>query len=164
MRNSGTRPLPAKLKANPDDIEVRSDLLYGAWLAGAALSGRHVDPPQAVSHVGRSFNLPHSEVHTVILPHAAAYNRAAAPDAMARAAAALSVSDAPLGIWELERSLGAPLTLKEIGMKEVDLDRAARLATERPYYNPRPIELGAIRALLDNAFHGRKPAEISGQD
>jgi len=53
---------------------------------------------------------------------------------------------------------------KEIGMKEVDLDRAARLATERPYYNPRPIEFRAIRALLDNAFHGRKPAEISGQD
>ena len=86
--------------------------------------------------LGGSFNLPHSEVHTVILPHAAAYNRAAAPDAMARVAAALSVPDAPLGIWELERSLGAPLTLKEIGMKEEDLDRAARLATEAPYYNP----------------------------
>jgi len=158
------RSLP-KLKANPDDIEVRSDLLYGAWLAGAALGAVGMSIHHKLCHtLGGSFNLPHSDVHTVILPHAAAYNRAAAPDAMARAAAALSVSDAPLGIWELEKSLGAPLTLKEIGMKEVDLDRAARLATERPYYNPRPIELGAIRALLDNAFHGRKPAEISGQD
>jgi maleylacetate reductase len=165
MAEEGIRALArslTKLKANPNDIDVRGELLYGAWLAGAALGAVGMSIHHKLCHtLGGSFNLPHSEVHTVILPHAAAYNRAAAPDAMAHVAAALSVPDAPLGIWELERSLGAPLTLKEIGMKEEDLDRAARLVTERPYYNPRPIEFGAIRALLDDAFHGRKPGEAT---
>jgi maleylacetate reductase len=155
------RSLP-KLNANPDDVDVRSDLLYGAWLAGAALGAVGMSIHHKLCHtLGGSFNLPHSEVHTVILPHATAYNRAAAPEAMTRIAAALGASDAATGIWELERSLGAPLTLKEIGMKEEDLDRAARLATERPYFNPRPVQYSAIRALLNNAFHGRKPTEMN---
>ena len=38
-----------------------------------------------------------------------------------------------------------------------DLDRAADIALRNPYYDPRPIEKTAIRALLDNAFHGLAP-------
>ena len=38
------------------------------------------------------------------------------------------------------QSLGAPLALKDIGMKEAELDRAAELATTAPYFNPRPID------------------------
>ena len=39
-----------------------------------------------------------------------------------------------------------------------DVDRAARLATENPYYNPRPVEYAGVRQLLENAFHGKRPA------
>ena len=49
------------------------------------------------------------------------------------------------------------LTLKEIGMLESDLDKAADIAAANPYSNPTPIERGAIRQLLENAFHGRRP-------
>jgi maleylacetate reductase len=42
-------------------------------------------------------------------------------------------------------------------MKAEDLDRAAQLATEHPYYNPRALDIRAIRALLEDAFHGRRP-------
>jgi alcohol dehydrogenase class IV len=151
------RSLP-KLARNPDELEVRSDLLYGAWLSGASLGAVGMSIHHKLCHtLGGSFNLAHSEVHTVILPHAVAYNRDAAPEAMARIAGALGTHDAATGIWDLEQALGAPLSLKQIGMKAQDLDRAAQLATERPYYNPRPIALDAIRALLDDAFHGRKP-------
>jgi maleylacetate reductase len=37
------------------------------------------------------------------------------------------------------------------------LDRAARLATENPYYNPRPIEYLGVRQLLENAYQGIRP-------
>jgi hypothetical protein len=51
--------------------------------------------------------------------------------------------------------------LAEIGMREADLERAADLAAEEPYPNPTPITRAGLRALLDDAFHGRRPV-ISG--
>jgi maleylacetate reductase len=55
------------------------------------------------------------------------------------------------------KSLGAPVALKDIGMPQAELDRAAELATQAPYFNPRPITRDGIRELLDGAFHGRRP-------
>ncbi len=107
--------------------------------------------------LGGTWNLPHAETHTVVLPHAAQYNAAAAPEAMGRVARALGVKDAARGLYDLAKSLGAPVALKAIGMPEGDLDRAAELATTSPYWNPRPIERAAIRALLDRAYHGTPP-------
>ena len=37
------------------------------------------------------------------------------------------------------------------------LDEAAAIAVAAPYWNPRPIEEAGIRALLDDAIHGRRP-------
>jgi maleylacetate reductase len=59
---------------------------------------------------------------------------------------------------ELARRLGAPVALKDIGMREEDLDRCADIASQNAYWNPRPIERDAIRALLNDAYHGRPPA------
>jgi maleylacetate reductase len=50
------------------------------------------------------------------------------------------------------------VALKDIGMPQEGLDRAAELAVANPYWNPRPIEREAVRALLDDAFFGRRPA------
>jgi maleylacetate reductase len=108
--------------------------------------------------LGGSYNLPHAETHTIVLPHALAYNAAAAPDAMARIARALGAQDAALGMYELARSLGAPVALRDIGMREEELDRCAEIASRNAYWNPRPIEQPAIRALLDDAWRGRPPA------
>ena len=61
------------------------------------------------------------------------------------------------GLFDLAESLGAPTSLKAIGMSEADLDEAADIATSAPYWNPRPIDKPSIRALLDDAYHGRRP-------
>ena len=108
--------------------------------------------------LGGSFNLPHADVHTVIIPHAAHYNRDAASDAMARLARALGTEDGPGALYDLAKAIGAKLALKDIGMAEGDLDRAADLATQNPYYNPRPVTREGVRALLEQAYHGRRPA------
>ena len=152
------RALP-RVVAAPGDTEAHSDALYGAWLAGTALGAVGMALHHKLCHtLGGSFGLPHAETHTIVLPHAAAYNRTAAPEAMARIARALGVADAPLGLQDLARAVGAKLALKDIGMREADLDRAADIAAANPYYNPRPVERAAIRRLLDDAFFGRNPA------
>ena len=151
------RALPPIMK-NPVDKSARSEALFGAWLCGMCLGAVGMALHHKLCHtLGGSFNLPHAETHTVVLPHAVAYNSSAAPDAMARVAHALGASNAAQGLFDLAKSLGAPTALGEIGMREADLDRAAELATVSPYWNPRPIERAGIRALLDDAFYGRRP-------
>ncbi len=44
-------------------------------------------------------------------------------------------------------------------MPESGLDQAAELATQNPYWNPRPFTREDIRALLDDAWHGRRPKD-----
>jgi alcohol dehydrogenase class IV len=144
---------------NPADKSARSDALFGAWLCGVCLGAVGMALHHKLCHtLGGSFNLPHAETHTIILPHAVAYNAPAVPDAMARVARALGTSSAAQGLFDLAKSLGAPTALKDLGMDESELDRAADLATASPYWNPRPIDRTAIRALLDDAFFGRRPA------
>ncbi|MBO9649713.1 MAG: maleylacetate reductase [Variovorax sp.] len=154
------RALPA-IRKQPDDIEARSDALYGAWLCGTVLGSVGMALHHKLCHtLGGSFNLPHAEVHTVVLPHAIAFNAEAAPRAMERIAKALGAASAPAGLQALARDNGAPVALKDIGMKAEDLDRAADIAVSNPYWNPRPFgpaERDAVRALLQRAFDGDPP-------
>ena len=161
MAEEGIRALAQSLPVvvkQPDDLEARAEALYGAWLAGSALGSVGMALHHKLCHtLGGSFNLPHAEVHTVIIPHATAYNSDAAPEAMARIARALGVSNPAQGLYDLARSLGAKTALKDIGMAAEDLDKAADIATQNPYYNPKPVTREGIRELLDNAYHGRRP-------
>ncbi|MDE2394100.1 MAG: maleylacetate reductase, partial [Burkholderiales bacterium] len=84
----------APLQADAQDLAARADALYGAWLCGTVLGSVAMGLHHKLCHtLGGSFNLPHAEVHTVILPHALAYNAPAAPQAMARIARALGAAD-----------------------------------------------------------------------
>ncbi len=161
MAEEGIRALAEglpRVKANPRDLDARSDCLYGAWLCGAVLGAVGMALHHKLCHtLGGTWNLPHAETHTVVLPHAAAYNAGAAPEAMARAARALHAVSAPQGLYDLAQTLGAPVALKAIGMPAGELDRAAELATTAPYWNPRPVERAAIRRLLEDAWWGRRP-------
>lgn len=149
--------LPA-LREYPRDLEARSQALYGAWLCGTVLGNVGMALHHKLCHtLGGSFNLPHAEVHTVILPHAIEYNASAAPLAMTRIAAALQARTAAGGLYDLARDQGAPCALRDIGMRSADLDRAADLAAANPYWNPRPIERNAIRELLQRAYDGARP-------
>ncbi len=111
--------------------------------------------------LGGSYNLPHAETHTVVLPYAIWYNAGHAPEAMKALARALGsdVSDVAGSIYDLLKSMDAPTSLAEIGMKEKDLDAAAKLATQNPYYNPRPIDEKSIRQLLEYAYNGQRPVK-----
>ncbi|MBP7567811.1 MAG: maleylacetate reductase, partial [Burkholderiaceae bacterium] len=61
-------------------------------------------------------------------------------------------------VYDLAKDNGAPVALKDIGMKADDLDKACEIAMSNQYPNPRPLEVGAIRRLLQEAFEGVRPA------
>jgi maleylacetate reductase len=143
------------LRHAPDDLDARADLLYGAWLAGRCLEAVGMGLHHKLCHtLGGSFGLPHAATHTVVLPHAMAYNAPAAADAMSAAATALGVDDAPSGLQALVAGLGGPTDLRHLGFTLADVPRAADLATARPYPNPRPVQRDGIVELLTRATDG----------
>jgi maleylacetate reductase len=151
------RALP-RIRADAGDAEARSDALYGAWLCGIVLGTVGMALHHKLCHtLGGSFNLPHAETHTIVLPHALAYNSAAAPHAMERIRRALGGQSAAQAVYDLAKANGAPVALKDIGMKAAELDKACDIAMNNQYPNPRPLERAAIRQLLQDAFDGVRP-------
>jgi alcohol dehydrogenase class IV len=160
VAEEGIRALASALPRvvdKPRDLEARSEALYGAWLAGLSISTTGNALHHKLCHVLGGFGLPHAETHSIVLPHALRYNAEAATEAMRRIARALNADDAPTGMWELERRLGIPMKLADIGMKRADLERAATIAVQTPYPNPRKVEYQPVLDLLQNAYEGRKP-------
>ena len=151
------RALP-QIVSDPANRDARADALFGAWACGSCLGAVGMSLHHKLCHVlGGTFGLPHAETHTVILPHAAAYNASAAPAALDRVARALGSHEAAGALFDLAATNGAPTSLRQIGMSKADLDRATDAALQSAYWNPRPIERDPIRALLDDAYHGRRP-------
>jgi maleylacetate reductase len=161
MAEDGIRALASALPVivqKPTDVSSRSDALYGAWLCGVVLGSAGMALHHKLCHVlGGSFNLPHAETHSIVLPHAVRYNHDAAPEAMARIRKAIQAEDAAAGIYDLEKRLDLPMRLADVGMKEGDLERAARIATEAPYPNPRKVDYAAVLQLLRSAYLGHRP-------
>jgi len=161
MAEEGIRALAKALPSivqQPGDLAARSEALYGAWLCGIALGSAGMALHHKLCHVlGGSFNLPHAETHSIVLPHAMRYNQDAAREAMARVERALGAASAPRAIYDLEKGLPLPMKLADIGLKEADLERAARIATETPYPNPRKVEYAPVLELLRNAYSGARP-------
>ncbi|GJE72236.1 maleylacetate reductase [Methylorubrum podarium] len=148
------RALP-RVKADPQDRRGRSDALYGAWLCGICLGSVGMALHHKLCHtLGGSFDLPHAETHAAVLPHAVRYNAAAEPEAMAAIAAALGAGEAATALYDLARGLGATMALRDLGMPEDGIDRAADLALENPYWNPAPLERPRLRALIAGAWAG----------
>lgn len=155
------RSLPTVV-AQPANLAARSDVLYGAYLAGAALAVTGTGIHHKICHVlGGAFNLPHAELHTVVLPHAVAFNAPALPAVMARIAAALGApagQSAARAIRALADTIGAPGSLHALGMRELQLaEILPDVLAHMPADNPRPVDAAGMAALLKNAFEGRMP-------
>src|SRR4051812_50007542 len=151
------RALP-RISEAPQDRVARSDALYGAWLCGTCLGAVSMALHHKLCHVlGGTFDLPHAETHTVVLPHATAYNAGAAPEAMTRVARALGRPDPPRALFELAGRLGAKRSLRDLGMPQDGIERVVEQTVATPYPNPRPLDASAIRELIFRAWKGEPP-------
>lgn len=161
MAVEGLRALQSALPrivTTPDDRAARAEALYGSWLCGAVLGSVAMSLHHKLCHtLGGGFDMPHAETHAILIPHTAAYNAAAAADRLAPAAR-LFGGDLGGGLYDFAASIGAPLALSDLGLKEGDLARAADMAVENPYENPREVTRDGILDLLARAHAGQRPA------
>ena len=154
---SMARALP-RIADRSDDRAARSDALYAAWLCGTCLGTVGMALHHKLCHtLGGAFDLPHAETHTAVLPHAFGYNAPVAPEALQLAGEALGTPNPVIALYELAKRIGAKVALRDLGMPEDGIDKAAEMALANPYWNPRPLERAAIRELLARAYAGDPP-------
>ena len=154
--------------ADPADLAARSDLLYGAYLAGSAFAVAGSGLHHKICHaLGGAFNLPHAQTHAIVLPEVLAFNAPAAPDAARRIGRALgagSVDHAaetdPVGaLRALSSGLGIPRGLRELGLREDQIETIVELvAPVVPVDNPRRADRAALREIIHAAWAGSVPA------
>jgi alcohol dehydrogenase class IV len=151
--------------ASPGDVDARGTLLYGAYLSGVALGTTSTGLHHKLCHVlGGRFNLVHADAHSVILPHAIAFNAPALPAEMARLAEALGVpgGDPAGALWDLAVASKVPTRLADLAghdglLKRDDLPGAAHAAAEEITENPRPVTEADLLGILERAYEGVRP-------
>lgn len=134
------------------DIDARGRLQSGAWLAGLCLAQTRMGLHHQLAHVlGGTFDLPHAELHALLLAHVMRYNLPSAPVVADRLGHVLG--DDPVTVVDaLARSHGGPTTLRDLGVPRDGLVAIAERVVAAPYPNPRPVERGPLLELLETAW------------
>lgn len=161
-----TSALP-RCYAAGDDLEARSEMLMGAYLAGTALASVTMALHHGLCHVlGGTAGVPHGMANAIILPHAMRFNLDATAHQLAPAAAAMGISlegksaeaaveEAVQRIYGLIGNMNLPQHLRDVGVQQVDLPQLAQIALQSRAVqsNPRPISSAEeIEALLRAAW------------
>ena len=153
----------AAAMAHPGDVDARAGLQYGAYLSGIALASTSTGLHHKLTHVlGGTFGLVHADTHSVVLPHAVAFNGVMVPELMARLAEAIgdASADPAAALWDLAAEIGVPTSLAELGLTARDLPEAARRAAAEITDNPRPVDEGDLLGLLERAYAGARPTIV----
>jgi maleylacetate reductase len=145
-----------KLLSEPKNLVVRTEILYGAWLAATFRGG------VGISHliariIGGEFSLTHAEIHAVVLPYAIWFNKDFSEDAMVIIERAMGTEDAAGGVYDLNNKLGLRTNLQQFGIKERDLDTISKIILSKSFYNPREGNADEILKLLYTIFEGTRP-------
>jgi maleylacetate reductase len=159
----GLRLLAAGIRASlrsPRDPEARATALTGAWLAGEAFAAGGALHHKLCHVIGGMLDLPHAELHAVLIPYTAAFLLPAAPRAGERIADALHATDPAAAIVALARDVGTPSSLGELGMSEDDVARVAAAAEPELPDLPRRPSLAELDDLLRRAVRGAPVLEV----
>jgi maleylacetate reductase len=152
----GVRALATALPrvvASPADVDARALALHGAHLAGRALAAVGTGLHHKLAHVlGGTFDLPHADVHSVLLPYTTAYHAGNHQDAMPRLARALGGHEPAAALWELGREIGTPRDLAALGLSDRQATEAATIVAESG-----SAAYEDVLALLGHARRGERP-------
>lgn len=143
-----------------NDESARAAVLYAGFLGGHLVATVGIGLHHALCHVlGGHFDIAHGDSNSVILPHVVAFNAPYMPGVAADIAAALNTDNAATGLRALVQRVGAPLSLRDLGVSTEQLGAVAAETAAKSLHNPRPITAEALLELLQGAWEGRLPAD-----
>jgi alcohol dehydrogenase class IV len=156
----------ARAVEDGSDLEARTGMLYGALLAGIAFGNSGVSAAHALQFaVGAATHTSHGLGTGLLLPYVMEYNRTARPDEIAELSSFMG-GDAVAQVHALGLQIGLPASLAEIGVARDDLRGMAEAAVGIKRLvdnNPRPLDVDALQAILDAAWHG-EPERLRAAD
>lgn len=139
---------------NRTDLGARSNLLYGASLAGSALASAGTGIHHKLCHLlGGSYNLPHAETHAAVLPQVTRFKATAVPRAKARLEEALETENLAAGLFELFSRAGVPTSLRELGLTAAQAEEAA----DR-FQSSTSLD---VKDILHRAWAGERPEGVA---
>ena len=141
------------------DLDARGQAQYGAWLCGACLGATTMSLHHKLCHaLGGTLDLPHAPTHTVVLPHALAFNQPAVPQAVAALSRALDGAPRP-GAPALgpRRRAGRPRSLRDLGWPRPTSRASSSRSLASPYANPSRSPRTGVTRLLHAAWAGDPP-------
>lgn len=160
------RALP-RCYADGDDLEARTEMLEGAFLAGTALAHVTMALHHGLCHVlGGTAGVPHGIANSIILPHAMRFNLDATASQLAPAAEVMGIpiagrsaeaasEEAVQRIYDLIGPMNLPQRLRDVGVQEGDLPHLAEIAfqSRTVQSNPKPITAASqIEEILRAAW------------
>jgi alcohol dehydrogenase class IV len=149
--------LAAIARKAPSVADLRA-AQYGGFLGGLLVAMCGIALHHRLCHVlGGLFDLPHSETNSAVLPHAVAYNLPAIPAARAVIERVFEHDNAAFALYDFVTEIGAPRSLRELGMPEEGIEAAVTTMLAHPGFNPRPLERAGIERLVRAAFFGTRP-------
>lgn len=137
---------------DPSGLPARTALQEGAWLAGTCLATARMGLHHQLAHaLGGTFDLPHAELHTMLLAHVLRHNLPHAPTAAYRLRA-ITGDDPVAAVAALAAAYDGPRRLRDLGVPADGLAAVAERVAAAPYPNPGPTDAASVEAVLRAAW------------
>lgn len=148
-----------RITQSPEDLEARTDILFGAYIAGAALTCGFA-LQHGLAHVfGGTYNIPHGISHSLALPYVTAFNEQNVATELQPVAEIFGTRTAAEGLWKFAIEIGAPVCLADHAFTEADVDHCTDVVVETDNgLNPREVEHQGVRSVIKAALSGQCPA------
>jgi alcohol dehydrogenase class IV len=144
---------------NTPTLQSRADMLLASMM-GAIAFQKGLGVVHSLAHpMSALLDTHHGLANAVNLPYGLAFNASCAAEKFVRMAQVLPIAQKDAAgviewVRELNRQIGIPAKLREVGVKEEHLETLAQLALEDFAHpnNPQPVSLDDFRKLYAAAF------------
>lgn len=158
------RALRASVEGDPTGVE---DMALAQYIAGMGFSNVGLGLVHGMAHpLGAFYDTPHGVANAILLPHIMAYNADFTGEKFRQVAIAMGVENvagmsisqareaAINAVKQLSKDVGIPARLRDVGMKEADVDALAEAAFADVCTggNPRDTNIEDIKGLYRSIY------------
>ncbi|MFC4596707.1 iron-containing alcohol dehydrogenase [Cohnella hongkongensis] len=159
-----------KAVENGLDVEARSRMAWGSYIAGLSFSNAGLGIVHSLAHqLGSEYDLPHGVANAILLPYVMEFNLPSAPEKFADIAAAMgmdtrnaaSVDEAARLALQAVRELSAKVGIPPLKATSFRLEDAGRLAEQAlkdvcTGGNPREVTVEQLKDIYARAYYEQR--------